>query len=205
MTWPPYRLSNPPKPESSRAAFLNRAVPVGPAEGWKFRMVASGIGATATFLGLSGHHMGLRQDSNLSVSSALIARLGRTWSHESQNRWNDSASLSRIPLMTVDHHRQGSGYWSAGELGVQRPGQMAGAESAVGEGAGASDPGLTALTLSGHKWAGLGLRPGRTVVAILAALARLLVPEDFGVLAIARRSSSPWCRSSGIDRTRSTH
>ena len=67
-------------------------------------MVASGIGATATFLCLSRHHMGLRQDSNLSVSSALIARLGRTWSHESQNRWNDSASLSRIPLMTVDHH-----------------------------------------------------------------------------------------------------
>ena len=46
-------------------------------EGWQFRMVASGIGATAPFLCLSGHHMGLRQDSNLSVSAALIARLGR--------------------------------------------------------------------------------------------------------------------------------
>ena len=74
---------------------------------WSLRLVTSGTGNSGS-LYRSGHRMGLQQDSNLSVSSALIARLGRTWSHESQNRWNDSASLSRIPLMTVDHHEQGA-------------------------------------------------------------------------------------------------
>ena len=76
------------------------------------------------------------------------------------------------------------------------PGASAGPAPAAGrpgggatggiEDAGAGEPGLTARTLSGLKWAGLGAA-GQALLslAILAALARLLAPAEFGVLAIA--------------------
>ena len=60
--------------------------------------IGSGALEPPPFLGPSGHRMGLRQDSNPRVSSALIARLGRTWSHESQHRWNDKRSLVTLTL-----------------------------------------------------------------------------------------------------------
>ena len=78
----------------------------------------------------------------------------------------------------------------------ERPGASAGPAPAAGrpgggatggiEDAGAGEPGLTARTLSGSNGAGLGAA-GQALLslAILAALARLLAPAEFGVLAIA--------------------
>ena len=42
-----------------------------------------------------------------SAETAWSCRTGTGTGHERQNRWNDSASLSCLPLMTVDHHGRG--------------------------------------------------------------------------------------------------
>ena len=92
------------RPGSSGAVLLPHrepgvqpAAPVDWSEGLKFHMVTSGIGAAA-FLCPSGHRMGLLQDSNPRVSSALIARFGRIGSHESQDHWNDKRTLVALTL-----------------------------------------------------------------------------------------------------------
>ena len=102
------------RPGSSGAVLLPHrergvrpAAPVDWSEGLKFYMVTSGIGAAA-FLCPSGHRMGLLQDSNPRVSSALIARFERTGSHESQDHWNDKRTLVAL---TLD---EGRSSWAGG-------------------------------------------------------------------------------------------